>query len=79
MTTTAAVALTTLAQRFDDLAAVLQGRNQRRAMRNAAQLRTVAQLSVTNRVSVDEAWAWADAGAGQLINDKQQLDKKGKR
>lgn len=77
--TTAPATLTRLAQRFDQIADATQGINHRRALKAAAQLRLVAQLTIQGTYTTEYAWTWADAAAGQLIQDKQQLDKKGKR
>jgi len=68
--------LTKLAQRFDAIAAHSQGHNRLRAQRNASQLRLVAQLVLSGTYTTEQGWQWADAAAGQLINDKRQLDKK---
>lgn len=77
--TTAPATLTHLAQRFDEIARHTQGINRRRATRNAAQLRLVATLTTNGTYTTEQAWQWADAAAGQLIDDKHQLEKKGKR
>lgn len=74
--TTAPLTLTRLAQRFDALAQNMQGSNRRRAARNAAQLRLVAQLTLQGTYTTEQGWQWADAAAGQLINDQKQLEKK---
>lgn len=74
--TTCPATLTHLAQRFDAIADHSQGRNSRRAARNAQNLRLVAQLVLQGTYTTEQGWQWADAAAGQLINDKRQLDKK---
>lgn len=77
--TTAPATLQLLAQRFDAIALHTQGRNYRRALKNAAQLRLVATLTTNGTYTTEQAWQWADAAAGQLTDDKHQLEKKGKR
>lgn len=74
--TDAATTLTRLAQRFDAIAAHTNRGASTRARRNAAQLRFVATGVLTGIYTTEQGWQWADAAAGQLINDKRQLDKK---
>lgn len=70
----ALIALTRLAQAFDRIARTSVGAHRRRAMRDARQLRLVAQETVRGIRSTDYAWVWADTAAGQLMNDHRQIE-----
>jgi len=75
----APMTLTSLAQSFDRIAQVTHGIVRNRAAKSAAQLRYVAQATLTGSISTDDAWIWADTAVGQLMSDKQQLAKKASR
>lgn len=70
--------LTRLAQTFDGIASASRGESRRRALRDAKQLRYVAQETLHGVRDTDYAWVWADAAAGQLMADKRQLERKAK-
>ena len=79
MTISAPITLSSLAQRFDTIADASQGVAKAKAARNAQQLRFVAQRTIQGAMTTDQAWIWADAAAGQLLTDDNQLERKARR
>lgn len=77
--TDAPTTLTRLAQRFDEIAAHTHRGAATRARRNAAQLRFVATGTLSGIYTTEQAWQWADAAAGQLIDDTKQLERKARK